>query len=228
MIPPSAGSLVADPVQLRPPLGRSPRSPSPRARRRTSASSVESRLTSRSSRFRSRSIWRTRRSGRNCSIGSDQHPILLNPQNTDLSNAKSVGAFFSFDSNGVPDSTPGPDGALLVTGLVQGDDTFAVPGSEGAGRGSLDRWSMALPACHRRRATTTSCSTTPRRAWRSRRTARGARTSRTTGTWRSADSQRRPTSGRSTGTRALLLVQVALERLVGALDLVASLGVIGP
>jgi hypothetical protein len=77
--------------------------------------------------------------GPSCTIGSDQNPILLNPQNTDLSNAKSVGAFFSFDSNGVPDSTPGPDGALLISGLVQADDTFAVPGATGCGpHGSLD------------------------------------------------------------------------------------------
>jgi hypothetical protein len=77
--------------------------------------------------------------GPNCTIGSRQNPILLNPQNTDLSNAKSAGGFFSFDSNGVPDSTPGPDGALLATGLVQGDDTFAVPGATGCGpNGSLD------------------------------------------------------------------------------------------
>jgi hypothetical protein len=77
--------------------------------------------------------------GPNCSIGSHKKPILLNPQNTDLSNAKTVGAFFSFDANGVPDSTPGPDGALSVTGLVQGDDTFSVPGATGCGpNGSLD------------------------------------------------------------------------------------------
>jgi DNA-binding beta-propeller fold protein YncE len=77
--------------------------------------------------------------GPNCTIGTRQNPILLNPQNTDLSNAKSVGGFFSFDSNGVPDSSPGPDGALLATGLVQGDDTFAVPAATGCGpNGSLD------------------------------------------------------------------------------------------
>jgi hypothetical protein len=77
--------------------------------------------------------------GPHCTIGSDQNPILLNPQNTDLSNAKSVGGFFGFDPSGVPDSTPGPDGALLATGLVQGDDTFAVPGATGCGpNGSLD------------------------------------------------------------------------------------------
>jgi hypothetical protein len=77
--------------------------------------------------------------GASCFIGSNQDPILLNPQNTDASSAKSVGAFFSFDANGVPDATPGPDGGLLVTGLVQRDDTFAVPGATGCGsNGSLD------------------------------------------------------------------------------------------
>jgi DNA-binding beta-propeller fold protein YncE len=76
--------------------------------------------------------------GPSCFIGSEQNPILLNPQNNDLSNALSVGGFFSFDPNGVPDVT-GPDGALLITGLVQGDDTFAVPGATGCGPGgSLD------------------------------------------------------------------------------------------
>jgi hypothetical protein len=77
--------------------------------------------------------------GPNCTIGSVQNPILLNPQNNDASNAKTVGAFLSFDANGVPDSTPGPDGGLSVTGLVQGDDTFAVPGATGCGpNDSLD------------------------------------------------------------------------------------------
>jgi DNA-binding beta-propeller fold protein YncE len=77
--------------------------------------------------------------GPSCFIGSEQDPILLNPQNNDLSNALSVGGFFSFDAaNGAPDVT-GPDGALLITGLVQGDDTFAVPGATGCGPGgSLD------------------------------------------------------------------------------------------
>jgi hypothetical protein len=76
--------------------------------------------------------------GPNCFIGSDQDPILLNPQNNDLSNAKTIGAFFSWDPSGVPDVT-GPDGGLLITGIVQGDDTFAVPGATGCGPGgSLD------------------------------------------------------------------------------------------
>ena len=60
------------------------------------------------------------------------------PQNNDLSNAKTIGAFFSWDQSGVPDVT-GPDGGLLITGLVQGDDSFAVPGATGCGPGgSLD------------------------------------------------------------------------------------------
>jgi hypothetical protein len=78
--------------------------------------------------------------GPSCFIGSDQNPILLNPENTDLSNAISIGGFFTFDPTGVPDLA-GADGSLLITGGVQGDDTFAVPGAEGCGPngdGSLD------------------------------------------------------------------------------------------
>jgi hypothetical protein len=76
--------------------------------------------------------------GPNCSIGSNANPILLNPQNTDLSNAKSVGGFATFDPNGVPDSV-GPDQALAITGALQRDDTFAVPGATGCGTNdSLD------------------------------------------------------------------------------------------
>jgi hypothetical protein len=78
--------------------------------------------------------------GPSCFIGSDQDPILLNPANTDLSNAKSIGGFFSFDPTGVPDLV-GADGSLLTTGGIQGDDTFAVPGAQGCGPngdGSLD------------------------------------------------------------------------------------------
>jgi hypothetical protein len=47
---------------------------------------------------------------------------------------------FSFDPTGVPDLV-GVDASLLITGGVQGDDTFAVPGAEGCGPngdGSLD------------------------------------------------------------------------------------------
>src|SRR5262249_57473443 len=49
--------------------------------------------------------------GPSCFIGSDQDPIVVHPQNTDLSNAISVGGFFQVDPNGVP----GPSGPL--TGL---------------------------------------------------------------------------------------------------------------
>jgi DNA-binding beta-propeller fold protein YncE len=76
--------------------------------------------------------------GPNCFIGSDQNPILLNPENTDLSNAMTK--FEMFD----PDGTPDPNGSLetiVVTGAVQGDNTFAVPGAQGCGPngdGSLD------------------------------------------------------------------------------------------
>jgi len=47
--------------------------------------------------------------GPSCFIGSDQNPILLNPENTDLSNAKSIGGFFTFDPTGVP-TWPVPTG----------------------------------------------------------------------------------------------------------------------
>jgi hypothetical protein len=78
--------------------------------------------------------------GPSCFIGSDQDPIVLHPENTDLSNAISVGGFSPFDPNGVP-NLAGPDLTLMITGAVQGDDTFAVPGASGCGPngdGSLD------------------------------------------------------------------------------------------
>jgi hypothetical protein len=139
VIAPSAGSLVADPVQLTTPVGpvtavtESAGTPSNfclfcgiEADQPILTIPIKIHLESPTL-------------GPDCTIGTHKNPILLNPQNTDLSNAKSVGAFFSFDADGVPDSTPGPDGALLVTGLVQGDDTFAVPGATGCGpNGSLD------------------------------------------------------------------------------------------
>jgi hypothetical protein len=77
--------------------------------------------------------------GPNCSIGSDQNPILLNPENTDVSNAKLIGALVSpFAANGVPDLL-GTVEAIHEIGAVQGDDTFAVPGATGCGPdGSLD------------------------------------------------------------------------------------------
>jgi hypothetical protein len=76
--------------------------------------------------------------GPSCFIGSEQDPILLNPENTDLSRAKLK--FETFDPNGMPD----PNGTLetiVVSGAVQGDSTFAVPGATGCGPngdGSLD------------------------------------------------------------------------------------------
>jgi NHL repeat len=78
--------------------------------------------------------------GPSCFIGSEQDPIVLHPENTDLSNAISIGGFFNFDPSGVPDLT-GPLTGLSITGGVQGDDTFAVPGASGCGPngdGSLD------------------------------------------------------------------------------------------
>jgi DNA-binding beta-propeller fold protein YncE len=139
VIPPSSGSLVADPVQLSSPVGP--------ATVVTESAGTPSNFCLFCGIEPDQPILtipikihlENSTLGPSCFIGSDTSPILLNPQNTDLSNAKSVGAFFSFDSNGVPDATPGPDGALLVTGLVQRDDTFAVPGAQGCGsHGSLD------------------------------------------------------------------------------------------
>jgi hypothetical protein len=139
VIPPSTGSLVADPVQLTTPVGpvtavtESAGTPSNFCLFCGIAADQPILTIPIKIHLESPVL------GPNCSIGSKKHPILLNPQNTDLSNAKSVGAFFSFDSNGVPDATPGPDGALLVTGLVQGDDTFSAPGAKGCGpHGSFD------------------------------------------------------------------------------------------
>ena len=55
----------------------------------------------------------------------------------------------------------------MVTGTVQGDSTFSVPGATGCGPngdGSLDSLVNNLrPACPRRRVSTTSCCWTPRR-----------------------------------------------------------------
>jgi DNA-binding beta-propeller fold protein YncE len=78
--------------------------------------------------------------GPSCYIGSDQDPIVLQPSNTDLSQAEihQAGLLEPFDENGVPNLT-GPLTSLVSTGAVQGDDTFAVPGANGCGpNGSLD------------------------------------------------------------------------------------------
>jgi hypothetical protein len=76
--------------------------------------------------------------GPSCFIGSDQDPIVLHPENTDFSNAIGHGGFFQFDPDGVRNRV-GPEAGFLRTGVVQGDDTFAVPGANGCGPdGSLD------------------------------------------------------------------------------------------
>jgi len=73
--------------------------------------------------------------GPSCFIGSEQDPIVLHPENTDFSNAQSVAGLINFfDPNGTP-NLAGPLDALLITGGVQGDDTFAVPGATGCGPG---------------------------------------------------------------------------------------------
>src|SRR5262249_55928149 len=68
--------------------------------------------------------------GPSCFIGSEQDPIVLHPENTDLSGASLF--FENFDPGGTP-SPNGPLVLLRVSGLVQGDDTFAVPGASGCG-----------------------------------------------------------------------------------------------
>jgi hypothetical protein len=74
--------------------------------------------------------------GPNCFIGSDQNPIVLNPANTDLSNA--MAKIEQFDPGGTPDPN-GPLATIVVTGAIQGDNTFAVPGATGCGANdSLD------------------------------------------------------------------------------------------
>jgi hypothetical protein len=66
--------------------------------------------------------------GPTCFIGSDMDPMVLHPANIDLS-----GAMLSLESFN-PDGTLNPTGilgALVVSGTVQGDSTFAVPVSQG-------------------------------------------------------------------------------------------------
>jgi len=76
--------------------------------------------------------------GPSCFIGSEVDPILLMPANTDLSNASFKAE--NFDANGVPDPN-GQFATIVISGAVQGDSTFAVPGATGCGPngdGSLD------------------------------------------------------------------------------------------
>jgi hypothetical protein len=68
--------------------------------------------------------------GPSCFLGSDVDPIVLHPENTDLSNAMPFAMGFN------PDGTPNPNGPLftiVVPGAVQGDNTFSVPGASGCG-----------------------------------------------------------------------------------------------
>lgn len=66
--------------------------------------------------------------GPNCFIGSEMDPMVLHPANTDISNA--MLAFDTFDPDGTVDPN-GPLTALVVSGTIQGDDTFAVPVAQG-------------------------------------------------------------------------------------------------
>ena len=74
--------------------------------------------------------------GPNCFIGSEQDPIVLNPENTDLLN--STFNFTEFDPNGNPDPSGSPE-TIIIGGAVEGDSMFAVPGAQGCGANdSLD------------------------------------------------------------------------------------------
>jgi hypothetical protein len=76
--------------------------------------------------------------GPSCFLGSDADPIVLHPENTDISNLTAV--FGNFDPDGTPD-TNGPLTTLVVSNVTQGDNTFSVPGATGCGPngdGSLD------------------------------------------------------------------------------------------
>jgi hypothetical protein len=68
--------------------------------------------------------------GPSCFIGSDADPIVLHPENTDITNA--MLSLSNFDPTGAPDPN-GPLQVLTVGGVIQGDNTFAVPGANGCG-----------------------------------------------------------------------------------------------
>jgi DNA-binding beta-propeller fold protein YncE len=69
--------------------------------------------------------------GPSCFLGSDQSPILLNPENlVAVSFANAM--FFTFDPSGAIDPN-GPIQAIEVNGATQGDNTFSVPGASGCG-----------------------------------------------------------------------------------------------
>src|SRR5262249_4584124 len=68
--------------------------------------------------------------GPTCFIGSEQDPMVLHPENTDLSNA--TASFNSFDADGTIDPN-GPLASLVVSGGVQGGNTFAGPVAQGCG-----------------------------------------------------------------------------------------------
>ena len=74
--------------------------------------------------------------GSTCYIGSDADPVVLHPRVTSFAGVKTRGE--NFDANGTPD----PRGPLVlgqVSGLTEGDSSFAVPAASGCGlAGALD------------------------------------------------------------------------------------------
>jgi hypothetical protein len=139
VVSPAAGALVADPVQLSTPVGAvtavTESAGAPSNFNLIAGIEIGTPIVTLPIKIQ---LENNSVLGSNCSIGTDQNPIVLNPANTDLSNGISVGGFSAFDPSGTPDPAGGLE-SLLVTGAVQGDSTFAVPGATGCGpNGSLD------------------------------------------------------------------------------------------
>jgi hypothetical protein len=136
--------------------------------------------------------------GSSCFIRADMDPIVLQPENTDLSNVMPFGQGF------IPDGSPNPNGPLFtiaVPGAVQGDNTFSVPGASGCGpngAGSLNGAVNAIVGLPSPSARTTSCGTTPPRPRRPRTFRSPARSSLTTGTSRSGHDPHRNVVARIT------------------------------
>lgn len=66
--------------------------------------------------------------GRNCYIGTDANPIVLNPENATNPDVSAQ----SFDGNGTPD-TSGVMALIYSTGGTQQDTSFSVPAATGCG-----------------------------------------------------------------------------------------------
>jgi hypothetical protein len=81
--------------------------------------------------------------GPSCFIGTDMNPIVLHPENTSLAGATLNVVIF--DPDGTPDPS-GPIGSLVITGLIQGDDVFSVPGASGCTDDNTVNALLGLPS----------------------------------------------------------------------------------